>query len=104
MEMSIVHLDWTFYAFAVAAILIPIDCVCSIVRIVCFHISIFFEIVFYLYRCIIVNMKNLVNQNIVYRSIHVDIDQLLIVIYKTNFEKFILFEDKMKSIMMSFVI
>jgi hypothetical protein len=34
MEMSIVHLDWTFFAFGLASILIPIDCICSIVRIV----------------------------------------------------------------------
>ncbi|CAF3103601.1 unnamed protein product [Rotaria sp. Silwood2] len=33
MEMRIVHLHWTFFAFGLATILIPIDCICSIVRI-----------------------------------------------------------------------
>ncbi|CAF0904753.1 unnamed protein product [Rotaria sordida] len=32
-EMRIVHLHWTFFAFGLATILIPIDCICSIVRI-----------------------------------------------------------------------
>jgi hypothetical protein len=36
METPIVHLDWTFYAFGLATILIPIDCICSIARIVSF--------------------------------------------------------------------
>ncbi len=38
MEMTIVHLDWTFFAFGLATILIPIDCICSIARIVSFNI------------------------------------------------------------------
>ena len=40
MEMSIVHLDWTFFAFTLGAILIPIDCVCSISRVVYWNFSI----------------------------------------------------------------
>lgn len=47
MELSIVHLDWTFFAFALAAILIPIDCICSIARIVCLNILIFLNCVFF---------------------------------------------------------
>ena len=39
-EMNIVHLDWTFFAFGLATILMLIDCICSIVRTVNIRIHI----------------------------------------------------------------
>ncbi|CAF3391966.1 unnamed protein product [Rotaria socialis] len=34
MEMRIIHLDWAFFAFGLATILVPIDCTFSIIRII----------------------------------------------------------------------
>ena len=34
LEIPIVHLNWTFFAFALATILTPLDCLCSIYRMV----------------------------------------------------------------------
>lgn len=39
MEMRIIHLHWSFFTFATATILIPIDCICSIARIVSYSFN-----------------------------------------------------------------
>jgi len=46
MELNIIHLHWTFFAFGLATILFAIDCMSSIIRLVSFIFDIRNSIVF----------------------------------------------------------